>query len=148
MLRLIKLMWFWCTHLLFKIFRSAFYCSTLQNIIFRYGLDRQLNFVLPNSGNHLNDPRHPYIILEPFKIDWLDSQEDLLPWHSQLKQNQAYDIFNLHTQWNASAVRWVVLEIFYGFLRGLCIYCYIFPSFFIKLYKQLSKVHIMCYFHN
>ena len=66
----------------------------------------------------MNDPRHPYIILEPFKIDWLDSQEDLLPWHSQLKQTQAYDIFNLHTQWNASAVRLVAWYLnIYGFFK-------------------------------
>ena len=24
------------------------------------------------KGNHLNDPSHPYVILEPFKIEWLD----------------------------------------------------------------------------
>ena len=81
------------------------YFSTVQNILFHYGLDAKVNFVLPKSGNHLNDPAHPYLILEPFKLSWLDSQENKLPWHSQLKQKQAYDIFNLHTQWNASAVR-------------------------------------------
>ena len=97
--------------------------------------------MLPNSGNHLNDPRHPYIILEPFKIDWLDSQEDLLPWHSQLKQNQAYDIFNLHTQWNASVVRWVVIEFFQFFKRPFYLLLYI--SIFSKLHKQLSKVDMI-----
>jgi hypothetical protein len=77
----------------------------VQNIIFRYGLDNGLNFVLPTSGNHLNDPSHPYIILDPFKIEWLDAAKEKLPWHSSLAETHSYDIFNLHTQWNHSAVR-------------------------------------------
>jgi len=82
--------------------------SSVQNILFRYGIDLKLNFVLPKSGNHLNDPAHPYVILEPFKIEWLDLQIEKLPWHSQLKAKHNYDIFNLHTQWNSSAVRYLL----------------------------------------
>ena len=87
------------------IFSFLFFSSSVQNILFRYGIDLKLNFVLPKSGNHLNDPAHPYVILEPFKIEWLDLQIEKLPWHSQLKAKHNYDIFNLHTQWNSSAVR-------------------------------------------
>ena len=32
--------------------------STVQSILFRFGLDNGLNFVLPSVGNHLNDPGH------------------------------------------------------------------------------------------
>ena len=89
----------------FEIENSISFFSSVQNILFRYGIDLKLNFVLPKSGNHLNDPAHPYVILEPFKVEWLDSQIEKLPWHGQLKEKHNYDIFNLHTQWNSSAVR-------------------------------------------
>lgn len=82
--------------------------STVQNILFRYGLDNNLNFVLPLEGNHLNDPTHPYIILEPFKVEWLEQKEEedenRLPWHKTLAKDQLYDMFQLHTQWNYGAV--------------------------------------------
>ena len=83
-------------------------CSSVQNILLRYGLDNGLNFVLPSTGNHLNDPAHRYIITEPFKLEWLDEESNLLPWHKKLKESRQYDIFNLHTKWNYSAVKWVL----------------------------------------
>ena len=76
-----------------------FYFSTVQSILFRFGLNASLNFVLPKFGNQFYKPE------SHFKLEKLDMDEDKLPWHNRLKQTQDYDIFNIHCQWNASAVR-------------------------------------------
>ena len=75
--------------------------------MFRFGIENGLNFVLPapTSGNVLNDPKHPYSLIEPFKTKWLVDQKLFIPWHSEFYKQKKYDIFNLHTIWNKSAVR-------------------------------------------
>lgn len=43
---------------------------------------------------------------EPFKVEWLHRQVSKIPWHADyMKKGMNYDIFNLHTIWNATAVR-------------------------------------------
>jgi galactosylceramide sulfotransferase/galactose-3-O-sulfotransferase 2 len=39
--------------------------SSVQNVLLRYGLLNRLDFVLPSTGNHLNDPNHFYLNLGP-----------------------------------------------------------------------------------
>ena len=74
--------------------------STVQNVLFQFGLNNNLNFVLPNSGNQFYKKDKG-----PFKVEWLDMEKEKLPWHNNLKRKQNYDIFNSHCQWNASAIR-------------------------------------------
>ena len=71
--------------------------STVQSILFRFGLDNGLNFVLPSVGNHLNDPSHRIILTEPFKTEWLDEEKEKIPWHESFLKGKKYDILNLHT---------------------------------------------------
>ena len=80
--------------------------STVQSVLFRFGLDHQLNFVLPPTGNQLNDPKHLDNLLEPFKIEWLDKQWSKIPWHRNFSRENKYDILNLHTVWNKTAIRY------------------------------------------
>ena len=77
----------------------------MQSILFRFGLDHNLNFVLPSSGNHLSHPGHRNELTEPFKRKWLDMEEANIPWHSEFYKDKRYDIFNLHTVWNKVEVR-------------------------------------------
>lgn len=79
--------------------------STVQSVLFRFGLDNKLNFVLPSDGNHLNDPSHRFILTENFKTEWLDQEKEKIPWHETLYKEKKYDIFNLHTVWNQTATR-------------------------------------------
>ena len=80
--------------------------------MFRYGINHQLNFVLPtvSGGNHLNSPHGEASILTngPFKTEWLDEQSGEIPWHKTFKKENKYDIFNLHTIWNKTAVRYLI----------------------------------------
>ena len=73
----------------------------MQSILFRFGLDHNLNFVLPSSGNEFYDPKHAAKRTEPFKIKWLNH----IPWHKKFYKEKKYDVFNLHTVWNKIAVR-------------------------------------------
>ena len=68
-------------------------------------MEKKLNFVLPSSGNHLNDPAHRFILTDPFKTEWLDAEKAKIPWHEKFSKNENYDIFDLHTVWNKTAVR-------------------------------------------
>ena len=81
--------------------------STVQSVLFRFGLDNKLNFVLPSDGNHLNDPSHRFILTENFKTEWLDQEKEKIPWHETLYKEKKYDIFNLHTVWNQTATRYL-----------------------------------------
>ena len=79
--------------------------STVQNILFRFGFDNELNFVLPAHSNHLDNPKHRNQLTEPFETEWLDEDKRKIPWHERFFKEQKYDIFNIHTMWNKSAVR-------------------------------------------
>lgn len=86
--------------------------STIQNILLRYGLNHNLTFVLPSSGNYLtgNGPRS-----EPFQEQWLNS----LPWHRRFIFTHQYDIIALHTRWNFEQFRFVLGSdaVFFTILR-------------------------------
>ena len=62
-------------------------------------------------GNHLSDPKlanvSDILTQEPFKSEWLDEQSEQIPWHETFKKEEKYDIFNLHTIWNKTAVRYL-----------------------------------------
>ena len=79
--------------------------STVQSILFRFGFDNDLNFVLPPHGNHLVNQLHKKELTEPFETEWLDEVKRKIPWHQSYFKEQNYDIFNIHTVWNKSAVR-------------------------------------------
>ena len=61
-------------------------------------------------GNHLSDPKlanvSDILTQEPFKSEWLDEQSEQIPWHKSFQKDKKYDIFNLHTIWNKTAVRY------------------------------------------
>ncbi|TRY68546.1 hypothetical protein TCAL_06217 [Tigriopus californicus] len=67
--------------------------STIQNIILRYGLNHNLTFVLPSSGNYLVGPGSRS---DPFQAHWLQN----VPWHRKLTSTHQYDVIALHTRWN------------------------------------------------
>merc|ERR1712223_1856904 len=80
--------------------------STVQSILFRFGLDNMLNFVLPSDGNHLGPPgKNRFILTESFKNKWLDEEKEKIPWHVNFYKEKKYDIFNLHTVWNQTEAR-------------------------------------------
>ena len=63
-------------------------------------------------GNHLSDPKlanvSDTLTQEPLKSEWLDEQSEQIPWHKNFQKEQNYDIFNLHTIWNKTAVRYLL----------------------------------------
>ena len=73
-------------------------------------------------GNHLSDPKlanvSNILTKEPFKSEWLDEQSEQIPWHKTFQKEKKYDIFNLHTIWNKTAVRYVFIMIN---LKVICI---------------------------
>ena len=73
--------------------------STVQNILFRYGMNSGWNFVLPAHGSHLGPPRNQYKLTIPFNHAWIDD----VPWKPMI-QDQGYNIFALHTKWNQEEV--------------------------------------------
>lgn len=66
--------------------------STIQNILFRFGEARQLNFVFPSRGNYLGRNEH-------FDRNMIST----VPW-----KNLEYDIFAVHTMWNTSEIQSVL----------------------------------------
>ena len=62
-------------------------------------------------GNHLSDPKlaniSDILTQEPLKSEWLDEQSEQIPWHKTFQKEEKYDIFNLHTIWNKTAVRYL-----------------------------------------
>ena len=73
--------------------------STVQNILFRYGMNSGWNFVLPSVGSHLGPPANQYQLTVPFKAAWLED----VPWRAMV-QDQGYNIFALHTKWSQTQV--------------------------------------------
>ena len=73
--------------------------STVQNILFRFGLNSGWNFVLPDRGSHLGPPEHQYQLTVPYNSSWYQE----VPWAAMARQ-QGYNIFALHTKWSQSQV--------------------------------------------
>jgi len=65
--------------------------SSLQNILMRFGLKNQLNFVLPSAGNYLG--RY---------VKYSRSMISNTPWE---RAGMEYQVFCLHTIWNQKEVR-------------------------------------------
>eukprot|EP00094_Tigriopus_californicus_P002554 TCALIF_02469-PA protein Name:"Similar to Gal3st3 Galactose-3-O-sulfotransferase 3 (Mus musculus)" AED:0.16 eAED:0.16 QI:10/0.8/0.66/1/0.6/0.66/6/0/356 len=70
--------------------------TTVGNILMRYGYYANLNFVLPESGNHLGDPRTDV----PFNVESIDNT----PWHDEFISNDQYEMAALHVRWNQTAM--------------------------------------------
>lgn len=70
--------------------------TTVGNILMRYGYYADLNFVLPDSGNHLGDPRTDL----PFNIESIENT----PWHQEFLHNGLYEMAALHVRWNQTAM--------------------------------------------
>jgi len=77
--------------------------STVQNILMRYGLNSDWNFVMLSSGSHLGPPGNQYSLTRPFSSAWITD----MPWHA-MTEAQGYNIFALHTKWNQEEVEKVL----------------------------------------
>eukprot|EP00092_Neocalanus_flemingeri_P013696 GFUD01014772.1.p1 GENE.GFUD01014772.1~~GFUD01014772.1.p1 ORF type:complete len:468 (+),score=86.57 GFUD01014772.1:70-1473(+) len=77
--------------------------STVQNILLRYGLNSDWNFVMLSSGSHLGPPSNQYSLTKPFSSAWIET----VPWHA-MAQDQGYNIFALHTKWDQGEVERVL----------------------------------------
>ena len=73
--------------------------STVQNILFRFGLNSGWNFVLPDRGSHLGPPEHQYQLTLPYNSSWYQE----VSW-AAMAQQQGYNIFALHTKWSQDQV--------------------------------------------
>ena len=73
--------------------------STVQNILFRFGLNSGWNFVLPDRGSHLGPPEHQYQLTVPYNSSWYQE----VSW-AAMAQQQGYNIFALHTKWSQDQV--------------------------------------------
>lgn len=74
-----------------KIHKCA--STTMQNILMRFGLSQNLDFVLPDTANYVGNP-------QPFRNEFIG--DDLR------SIDNKYDIFTHHTRYNYSAIRSVM----------------------------------------
>ena len=70
--------------------------STVQNILLRFGIHHELNFVFPPYGNLMRE-KDPTI---PFRTQFLNHIE----WHKDFMKKKKYDIFAMHTKWSQGEV--------------------------------------------
>ena len=74
----------------------------VQNILFRYGYNEELNFVFGKQGSI--DRLTPLSV--PFSWDYFkDTKNFDLPWHEILLEGEGYDISALYMKWNKTAIR-------------------------------------------
>jgi len=77
--------------------------STVQNLLFRWGLHSGWLFALYSEGSHLGPPWNQYSLNTPFRATWLDG----LPWTSMAKE-KGYNTVALHTMWDQQEVEQVL----------------------------------------
>ena len=77
--------------------------STVQNILMRYGMNSDWNFVMYSAGSHLGPPSNQYSLNRPFSSSWLRD----VPWHD-MAQEQGYNILAFHTKWDQGEVERVL----------------------------------------
>ena len=77
--------------------------STIQNILMRYGMNSDWNFVMYSSGSHLGPPTNQYLLNRPFSSSWVRD----VPWHDMV-QEEGYNIFAFHTKWDQGEVERVL----------------------------------------
>jgi len=77
--------------------------STIQNILMRYGMNSDWNFVMYSAGSHLGPPSNQYNLNRPFSSSWLRD----VPWHDMV-QEQGYNILAFHTKWDQGEVERVL----------------------------------------
>jgi len=74
--------------------------STVQNIIFRYGLEKEWNIAMYTGGTHLGPPNSQYKLTERFQAAWLSD----MPWKPMIDE-QGYNAFAFHTIWDRGEVQ-------------------------------------------
>jgi len=77
--------------------------STVQNILMRFVLHSQWNFVMYNAGSHLGPPRNQYRLDTPFQASWVDNTD----WQGMVEE-QGYNVMALHTMWDQQEVEKVL----------------------------------------
>lgn len=77
--------------------------STIQNILMRYAMNSEWNFVMYSQGSHLGPPSNQYLLNRPFSSSWVRD----VPWHD-MAQEQGYNIFAFHTKWDQGEVERVL----------------------------------------
>jgi len=77
--------------------------STVQNILMRYGMNSDWNFVMYSNGNHLGPPSNQYNLNRPFSSSWMRD----VPWYDMV-QEQGYNILAFHTKWDQGEVERVL----------------------------------------
>ena len=77
--------------------------STVQNILMRYGMNSDWNFVMYSNGNHLGPPSNQYDLNRPFSSSWIRD----VPWYDMV-QEQGYNILAFHTKWDQGEVERVL----------------------------------------
>ena len=77
--------------------------STVQNILLRYGLAKDAEFLLPWIDNYLGSNS----MLKPFTVEQMDKADQTkVPWHRTLRKSPGgYDISCFHCKWNNTAMR-------------------------------------------
>ena len=70
---------------------------SIQNILLRQSLKKELNVVLPKRGQNQLNPS------QPFDPKWLETQD--LPWHKTFVDIFRYDMMALHCMWNYQSIR-------------------------------------------
>jgi len=77
--------------------------STVQNILMRYGMNSDWNFVMYSAGSHLGPPSNQYLLNRPFSSSWVRD----VPWQGMV-QEQGYNILAFHTKWDQGEVERVL----------------------------------------
>jgi len=77
--------------------------STVQNILMRFTMNSDWNFAMYATGSHLGPPNNQYLLNRPFSSSWLDN----VPWNEMVQQ-QGYNVFAVHTQWDQGEVERVL----------------------------------------
>ncbi|TRY69196.1 hypothetical protein TCAL_16512 [Tigriopus californicus] len=75
--------------------------SNVQHRLLVYAYRNDVNVILPQTGNYVNNPKHKYVLDEPFRLEWLNG----VSWHRDFVKNNEYGIQALHTKWNYTAYR-------------------------------------------
>ena len=82
--------------------------STVQNILMRYTMNKEWNFVMERAGTHLGPPQHQYELTQKFKKVWIKNVE----WNPMVLE-EGYNVFGLHTKWDQKEVGRVLGKDFY-----------------------------------
>ena len=103
-----------------KVHKAA--SSTLQNILFRFGLSRKLSFVLPFKGHYISKAAETYSILLPPYNNW-DKKYDILCNHVVFNKHKFESLMYEDTIYLA-----IVRDPFNRFISAVNYYTHIYPN--------------------